>query len=170
MTATPRIRRATADDLETVLELWLEAADWIFRQKGIHQWKPNSFTLTSVIDHFNKTELFVAEAGETILGAYSVQWSDETIWGERDDEASGYVHRLVVGRAHAGQGLGALLLNKACEYIYGQGKQRVRVDCMADNVRLNEYYVQQGFAYQGRIDKPYFSASLYEKQRKESDR
>ncbi|MDQ1912169.1 GNAT family N-acetyltransferase [Paenibacillus sp. GD4] len=157
------IRRAESRDLPAVLELWLEAADWIYRELGIHQWKPSSFTIESVTEHFRKTELFVAVDGERVMGTYSVQWNDPFIWGDRDDEQSGYIHRLVVSRSYRGEGVGRLLLEQAAVYIRSQGKDRIRLDCMADNVRLNEYYRHQGFEYLGRVDKPYFSASLYEK-------
>lgn len=50
------IVRANPDELENVFELWLEAANWL-ESMGIRQWKPNSFTIDSVKEHFNKTDI-----------------------------------------------------------------------------------------------------------------
>jgi len=156
------IARAGTDDLETVLKLWLEAANWL-ESKGISQWKPNSFTIESVKEHAAKTELFVARLNKEIVATFSLQWSDAFIWRELNSEDCGYLHRLVVARSYKSHNLGRLLLSWAEKYITDNGKSKLRLDCMADNEKLNEYYRGSGFDFVGRIDRTYFSASLYEK-------
>lgn len=157
------LRRAEPADLPSILALWLEASDWITHTLGIVQWKPGSFHLEGVTEHFRETDMFVAQEGDDIVGSFSVQWADPYIWGELDNDRSGYVHRLVVSRSYGGKGLGRQLLQGAESYIAANGKTHIRLDCMADNAKLNQYYRDCGFVYMGRADRRYFSASLFEK-------
>lgn len=63
------IQRARDDELQDVLKLWVEAANWL-ESLGIYQWEPNSFTIESVNEHYENTELFVARSGESIIGTF----------------------------------------------------------------------------------------------------
>ncbi|UJF35508.1 GNAT family N-acetyltransferase [Paenibacillus hexagrammi] len=156
------ILRAAEDDLSDVLRLWLEAAEWL-EVKGILQWRPNSFTQESVLEHYQKTELYIAKLNETIVGSFSIQWSDEFIWEELNNNSSGYIHRLVVARNFKGMNLGIELLTWAERYIQSTGKKASRLDCMADNQHLNTFYRKAGYNYIKRINRKYWSASLFEK-------
>lgn len=156
------VSRALVEDLPNVLRLWLEAAEWL-SNKGIYQWKPNSFTHDTVQEHFQRTELYVAKLNDVVIGSFSIQWSDEFIWQDRNDDNSGYIHRLVIGREFKGRSLGINLLATAEEYIKLAGKKSAKLDCMADNERLNNFYLDAGYNFISRIDRKYWSASLFEK-------
>ncbi|MCY9698207.1 GNAT family N-acetyltransferase, partial [Paenibacillus alginolyticus] len=42
---------------------------------------------------------------------------------------------------------GQLLLKWAENYIKNKGRTRIRLDCMAENDRLNQYYLDSGFQH-----------------------
>lgn len=155
--------RATPDDIEPILRIWREAAEWIAETKKVDQWRPGSFDRAAVQRQLNDTELFVVRDRDAIAGTFSVQWADPVIWGELDDGRSGYIHRLIVPRAYGGRQIGKGMLDWAARYVYGKRKASLRLDCMAENEALNRYYRNMGFRYVGRVDKPRFSASLFEK-------
>ncbi|WP_438446093.1 GNAT family N-acetyltransferase [Gorillibacterium sp. sgz5001074] len=161
-----RIARASEEELPAVLELWLEAADWIW-SKGILQWRPGSFTMETVREHHARTELYTAwgDGGNgELAGTFSLQWSDPFIWQERNDaEQAGYIHRLAVARGWKGRRIGERLLACAEDFIREAGRSRARLDCMADNARLNRFYREAGYVYQARMDRQHWSASLFEK-------
>jgi ribosomal protein S18 acetylase RimI-like enzyme len=69
-----------------------------------------------------------------------------------------------VNREYKGQGLGPLLIQTAIEQISQRGKFVVRLDCMAANARLNQYYRDLGFGFVRRWDHENWSANLYEKE------
>jgi GNAT superfamily N-acetyltransferase len=60
-----------------------------------------------------------------------------------------YLHRLVVRRSYAGDGLGAELINWSGQ----QGRREnpdavhIRIDVWTDNYELHDYYVRQGFGF-----------------------
>jgi ribosomal protein S18 acetylase RimI-like enzyme len=156
------ISQASYDDVEEILDLWLEAAKWI-QSKGINQW-PDSFSIQSVEKRLNISEIYIVKQKDTIIASLAIQWSDKLIWKELDNDQSGYIHRLIVRRAYSGRGIGNQLLEWAGEYIKANGKSFIRLDCMADNEGLNQYYSKIGFNYKGRVEGKGWAASLFERQ------
>lgn len=141
------VQAATIEDSEAILALWQGSARWL-QAKGINQWHPDYFRIEDVREHFRKGDaFFMARCGDDIVGTLYVCWSDPVIWGELDNDDAGYIHRFAVSRAHQGSGVGEQLLRWAENYILGQGKNRIRLDCMADNERLNRYYVEHGYVH-----------------------
>ena len=55
------------------------------------------------------------------------------------------------------------------DYIKNKGKAWLRLDCMADNPTLNEYYRNQGFISRGRYEGRGWSANLYEREIRNED-
>ncbi|MFD1135927.1 GNAT family N-acetyltransferase [Paenibacillus urinalis] len=140
---------ARLTDGPEILELWTGAARWI-QAKGINQWHPDEFNLaqTEQLIMDRELEFFVAKTDGIIIGTLYICWSDPVVWGELNDAASsGYIHRFAVKRSHLGQGVGRELLLWAEDYIRIKGKKQIRLDCMADNERLNQYYVTSGYIH-----------------------
>lgn len=158
-----RIRPANPEDARDVLAIWTNAAEWQ-RARGIDQWNPAQFSLEGAAAAIRDAEVYLAELGHDPVGTYLIVWSDSLIWKERDNAESGYIHKLAVRRDLNGMGIGLRLLAHAERQIAGRGKRFIRLDCMADNERLNRYYLGAGYTLVGRSDGDGWSANLYEKQ------
>jgi ribosomal protein S18 acetylase RimI-like enzyme len=157
-----KIRMATIEDAPTVLDLWQGAARWL-QSKNINQWRPENFSLDKVHKYIAGSDVYLAEMSREIVGTYLITWNDPFIWKELDNGLSGYIHKFSVSRKQKGMGIGLRLLRSAEEQIRNNGKEYIRLDCMADNERLNRYYRDAGFKYIRRIDGEGWSANLYEK-------
>jgi ribosomal protein S18 acetylase RimI-like enzyme len=157
------IRIASLDEVPIVLDLWKSSGKWL-QSEGIDQWNPDRFTLEDVLSYFNNGSIiYLAELDNEIVGTYLITWSDPFIWKELDNTEAGYIHRLAVYRRFKGTGIGLMLLKSAEKQIKLKGKNFIRLDCMADNVRLNQYYRDAGYEYIRRVDGIGWSANLYEK-------
>jgi len=157
------VRKATIDESDVIFDLWIGSAKWL-KSKGIDQWDPNLFEISQVRDCFEQGyELFLARWNDEVVGTCMICWSD-AIWKELDHDNAGYIHRFAVSRRHAGLGIGRQLLQWAEDYIKDQGKHTIRLDCMSDNPRLNQYYQACGYVYvrEFRWDNGW-RANLYEK-------
>ncbi len=78
----------------------------------------------------------------------ALQWEDPRFWGDDGtDGRAGYVHRLVVRRAHAGRGLGARILAWADENVRAGGRSHLRLDVVSHNAPLRRYYETAGFEH-----------------------
>ncbi len=147
-----------------MLDILEEAARWL-TSKGIDQWRPGTFLgarRQSVAEQVDRGEVYLAKLDGQAIATLALQWSDKMFWGDVPDDA-GYVHRLAIRRAYAGMGLGHQLLEWAERKVASAGKRYLRLDCMAENPGLNEYYKKAGFHYRGEVHGKGWSASLYEK-------
>ncbi|WP_070328229.1 GNAT family N-acetyltransferase [Exiguobacterium aurantiacum] len=151
------IRLATVSDISPIDTLILTKA-MEFKAAGKTQWQKYlepSRTDTVTYDVTNGT-VYVYEENDTIIGAVSLipptSW-DENLWNDADTAV--YVHRLVVDSRHKGKQIGSQLMRQAVA-----GSKRIRLDCVATNGFLNDYYLRFGFSYVGERD----GFSLFEKQ------
>lgn len=158
------IRKAQIEDLDDIQKLFIEAAQWIQLSKGITQWREDTFTKAYLTSFIHDQEVFVACQNGEMIGCFSIQWKYEEIWGDLFHHDAGYVHRLVVARKYKGWSFGSKLLSWSEDYIKNKGKSWLRLDCMADNPTLNDYYRNLGFIYRGRYNDRGWSANLYERE------
>ena len=161
-TETLKVRRANTADLDVVLSILEDAARWLVF-KGIEGWRPGSFSRRRIAARIERGEMYLAELAGRAVGTFALQWSDEETWGRVPDDA-GYVHGLAVCRDFAGKGLGRELLGWAENRAAASGKRYLRLDCVAENTALNEYYERAGFSHRGRVSVRGLVVSLYEKE------
>ena len=88
------------------------------------------------------------EGGE-IACFFSIAFTDELVWGERDAEASVYLHRIVTNPAYRGRGYVHSIVEWAEAFGRGRGLRYIRLDTHRDNGRLNSYYTACGFDFCG---------------------
>lgn len=158
------IRKAVPGDAARILDLWKRLGEWL-QAEGIDQWRPERLTLEEIRTFFDEgAEIYLAEMDGDLVGTYLIVWFDPSIWGEWDHAGAGYIHRLAVDRRYQGLGIGLRLLRDAEDRIRQNGKTTARLDCMADNERLNQYYRDSGYRFVGRKDHGHWSANLYEKE------
>jgi GNAT superfamily N-acetyltransferase len=146
-----KIERANADDLPVVVEVVNDVLRWLTARGLAGQWGtgpvpadpdrvPSSWTRRIAAG-----EQYIATNEGRAIAAFGFSFTAPAYaWVEATDDA-GYVSLLVVRRELSGQGLGRALLDLAGRWTVLHGKQRLRLDCWADNERLCRYYVQAGF-------------------------
>jgi hypothetical protein len=153
-----RLRRASGADAELVWALLREAADWL-RDRGSDQWSnwttwegPNG----KVTRALAAGATWLLYDGEHPVGTVTLQregdpdfWTDEEL-----REPAYYLSKLVICRAYAGRGLGALLLEWSRDRANREGVRWVRFDAWRSNPGLREYYLSQGWAYVRDVDHP----------------
>jgi GNAT superfamily N-acetyltransferase len=129
---------------------------------GIEGWTPCAFSRRRIADLMERGEMYLALLDGKPVGTFALQWSDRETWGNVPDDA-GYVHGLAIRRDFAGMGLGLEMLRRAEYIVYRAKRGCLRLDCVADNEALNEYYRRAGFGYRGRAVVRGLAVSLYEK-------
>ncbi|MEU1913476.1 GNAT family N-acetyltransferase [Streptomyces massasporeus] len=143
------VRPAAASDLAALVRLRDDAARWMLARGITGQWRPGELDE----EHFRRVmahgEVWLAETGGRLAGAWELWWEDEDAWGPQPPVA-GYVHRLMVDRAAAAPGTGRALLTAAERRVAEAGRTWMRLDCLAGNAQLNAYYVEAGYRVVGR--------------------
>jgi GNAT superfamily N-acetyltransferase len=90
--------------------------------------------------------VWVADAEGAAVATLTLSWSD-VLWP--DDGRAGYLHRFATRQA--GTGLGAALLHWATDAVRARGRDRLRLDCPAENGALRGYYERAGFVHRGDV-------------------
>jgi ribosomal protein S18 acetylase RimI-like enzyme len=148
-----RIVAAQPEDLPRYIDVLEELADWL-ALRGIKQWPPGTFRLsTNYYAHSIKQgEVQLAFIGEALVGTLRLLLHDPIVWPDAAPEDALYVHSLAVRRSCADQQLGLRLLDFAGHRAASLGRASIRLDCMANNAFLQEYYTRAGFADRGEVE------------------
>src|SRR3989441_7210262 len=120
-----KVVRARPDDIDLVLGILDEAASWIIEQKLPSVWKPGEFSRETFLDQISRREVHIGLIDGKPVGTIILQWNDLVFWGERQPD-SGYVHKLAVTPAYAGQRFGLEML-KWAEATVGEAGMRFLV-------------------------------------------
>jgi ribosomal protein S18 acetylase RimI-like enzyme len=164
------IRPANDTDLPAVLALRDEARRWLSAH-GSDQWSqawPDPDTMAETIaDGIHRGETWCVDGDDgSVIATLTVNRSTYPgLWTEAEQrEPALYVHRLIVARSIAHQGLGAELLDKVTQCATKRGAKFVRVDVWTTNTDLHRYYRQHGFRHVRTVDLPgYPSGAIFER-------
>ena len=142
MNAPFMIRPATPDDVVAVQSMLVEVAHWLL-SRGVPQWDPQQFDRSAIASWLDNGVVLLACHDADPVGTVSITWSDR-LWADFPGDA-GYVHKLAVRRAAAGQGVSLRLLKEVEQVVVAHQRHKVRLDCWAGNVALRRFYTQAGF-------------------------
>ena len=148
-----RIVSAQVGDLTQYIELLEEIADWL-EARGIKQWRPGSFRLSAdyYAESIRQSEVQLAFVGDELVGTLRLLLREPIVWPDVIEDDAVYVYNLAVRRTWGDHRLGAQMLEWVADRATSLGRRYVRLDCMADNQFLAEYYVRAGFDERGEID------------------
>ncbi|MGW1189293.1 GNAT family N-acetyltransferase [Streptomyces sp. NPDC002559] len=142
------IRPATLADAEALMELRLEAEQWL-AQAGINQWRDPA-TRTPALQKWRRDisagRTWVVDEDAAVIATVTLAPPDADFWGEWDHpENAVYVAKLITARSVKGQGIGGLLLDWAGAQARHRGLPWIRLDCWRSNIALQRFYLQEGF-------------------------
>ncbi|MGH3344574.1 MAG: GNAT family N-acetyltransferase, partial [Carbonactinosporaceae bacterium] len=92
-------------------------------------------------------------------------WTAHGLWTEEElAEPARYVHRMIIDRIYAGQGLGTQILEWVNQQAKQAGARWLRVDVWTDNTGLHRYYLQRGFTHVRTVRRDdYPSGALFQR-------
>lgn len=150
MTPTLYLRSATEPDIDVMLAWRHETAKWITAHVGSDQW--------SVPYPRERLQMWI-ERGETVMASLAPgqepiatitvsTWADPELWTQEErDAAAHYIYKANVLREQANQGIGRCLIDWARTRAARAGSRVVRCDVWSTNIRLQSYYLNQGFRH-----------------------
>ena len=155
------VRRAQQEDAQTVAGLLDEATVWV-NDLGFSQW-PLPFPRDQLAAAIDRGEVYVVESEDGDgVATVSMLPDDPEYWGDQPPDAF-YVHKLAVRRDQAGRGIGAAIVEWANAEAAEAGREFLRLDCLADNPGIRDYYEDLGFEHRGDLVLDGRKMSLYER-------
>ncbi|MBS8263556.1 N-acetyltransferase [Mesobacillus boroniphilus] len=138
------------------MEMLKNAAMWM-QENSINQWQYllNGGDDKEILNSITLNETFIVMNDEELIATFTLSarqsdW-DKHIFGEDPEGDSVYLHRLALKPVHIGKGLGKEILEWIKENI-STDKTYLKLDCVADNSKLNKFYLVSGFHYVGETD------------------
>nr|WP_226641297.1 GNAT family N-acetyltransferase [Mesobacillus subterraneus] len=153
---TENVRLAVSDDGQRIINLLKTTAQWI-QNHGINQWQ---YLLSGgedkeILEAVKQQETYIVLSDEELIATFTLSdtqsdW-DRHIFGENHEEDSVYLHRLAILPSQMAKGIGKEILHWI-DNNYSTDKSYLKLDCVADNSKLNQFYVANGFQYLGETD------------------
>jgi GNAT superfamily N-acetyltransferase len=148
--ATVIIRRAGEEGIVHALALLDRASQWLVERGRPGQWgtgrqSTDPRRLAQSQRWADSGGFYLAWIADEAVGALVVGKAPTHIPPAGEPEL--YVNLLVTDRRHAGEGIGAAMIDYACDLARAQGARLLRLDCYAgDDRALVAYYEKQGFS------------------------
>lgn len=163
------MRPATPDDVDRIMALRAAAARWLAEDLGSDQWAapwPSEPEMRAVIRaSIDRGETWMAEEAGRVVGTVALDtYTAPGLWtAEEEHEPCQYVHRLIIDRAVAGQGVGARILDWAAGRAGRDGAHWLRADVWTHNEGLHRYYLGRGWDHVRTVERDdYPSGALFQ--------
>ncbi|MBC6309213.1 GNAT family N-acetyltransferase [Listeria sp. FSL L7-1582] len=154
------MQEASVSDEASLQQLMIDTASWL-KNSGSSQWSDilEGKDVHGLKNRIRDGEVFLVRetkskgiAAAFILRKTASEW-DERLWRDHGYQTPArYLHRLMIARAFAGQNLSQALLDWAAIESAQNNYQYLRLDCIADNQKLNTLYQNAGFTQMAIID------------------
>ncbi|MBM7663631.1 GNAT superfamily N-acetyltransferase [Solibacillus kalamii] len=149
------VKIAAIEDSSVIIKMLKQLAQWM-KEHEINQWQ---YLLDGGDDEEIKQaivnqETYIVLKDKEIIATFSLsskqsEW-DRQLWGSDNTLTSLYLHRLAIIPAYMKKGIGKSILIWIQEYV--SDKELLKLDCVAANVKLNNFYKCNGFEFIGVTD------------------
>lgn len=158
-----QISLATYEETEQIIMLLKQVAEWL-KANGIDQWdfSESSGNNENIKQSIQNQETYSVKKDEEMIATFTLTqkqspW-DKWLWGDKQDHAV-YLHKFALAQLEIGSGLGKELLQWIEQDTKQKGFNTVRLDCIENNIKLNQFYTRCGYEKQDER----YGFSLYQK-------
>jgi len=158
------LRQVSAGEFDSVFDILHENAIWLL-SKGIFQWPLNWLESIrfEINDSISSGLFYALEINNKFAAVVEIRSAPENIWGNNETEAL-YIHKLAVCRKYTNRGLGRKIINIIKSKARQQNIKYLRLDCVAHNNKLRDYYESCEFKLKGVVKAGQVNLALYEYQ------
>ena len=149
------IKTAASNDSSTIINMLKQIAQWL-KDTGINQWRYllDGGDDDEIAQAIKNSETYIVLKDKEIVATFTLlskqsEW-DEHIWGSDASLESLYLHRLAIIPTYMKKGLGQSILTWIKDNV--SDKQYLKLDCVADNLKLNSFYKNNDFELIGVTD------------------
>ncbi|RRB07565.1 GNAT family N-acetyltransferase [Larkinella rosea] len=137
------------DQPDTFLSIVREVGQWLV-DGGRMMWEIDTLTAENLFDDYTAGNCYVMYAvdnhgEEEPAAAFTLQWKDPLYYADVPDNSAGFIHKLAIRRAFAGQNLFQSIL----EFCQGVCRQRniheIQLETDATRPPLMRFYERNGF-------------------------
>jgi ribosomal protein S18 acetylase RimI-like enzyme len=157
-----KLTQASLADFEIIFEILSENARWL-ESKNIVQW-PLTWLESKhfeIKESVKQGHFFHVEIDNEVAAIVELRITPEEVWGSGTAPAL-YIHKFAIRREYSDQGLGRKVLALIAAAGVQQGLKYLRLDCVAHNSKLRQYYRSCGFELIRVVKMAEVNLALYE--------
>lgn len=156
------LRQVRNSEFDAVYDILHENAKWLL-SKDIIQWPLGWLeSIRSEIKvSIDAKAFFAVEIDNEVAGVCEIKTAAEALW-DNSQTAALYIHKLAIRRQYSNHGLGRNILDLIKVTARQKNINILRLDCVAHNHQLREYYESYGFNLKGIVDAGDVNLALYE--------
>lgn len=141
------------DQTETFLGILREVSQWLV-DGGQTMWEPHTLTADNLIDEHTRGHCYVLYADSEPAGTFILQWKDPVYYPDVPDNTAGFIHKVAIRRAFAGQNLFGRMLGFCRAECLKRGIREIQLETDATRPALMRFYERYGFVptYQRPIE------------------
>jgi len=144
------IQNSTITDIDEIFRLYRLATEYMRAKPNVVVWPEFERTMVEqeIVEH-RQWKLMI---DDKIACVWAITFSDEQIWGEKNEDAAIYIHRIATNPDFRGHNFVAHIVEWAKTFARKNNKDYVRLDTMGENRKLIEHYTKMGFTFLGMFD------------------
>lgn len=142
------ILNCTINDLEAIFSMYAMAQDFQ-KEKNAAVWPDFDKNLIETEIKENRQWKIIID--NQIACIWATTFFDEQIWEEKNINPSIYIHRIVTNPDFRGYKFVSEIVKWATKIAILHQKQYIRLDTLAVNTYLIDYYQKNGFEYLGDV-------------------
>jgi len=156
------LRLVTPAEFETVYDILHENALWL-SQKNIIQWPLDwlQSKRQEIQESIEFCTYYAIDIDGEIAAVVEIKSVPENIWAN-DNLLAIYIHKLAIRREYADKNLGREIIKLIELRAIQQGIKYLRLDCVARNNKLRQYYESCGFIFKTEVNTGEIVLALYE--------
>lgn len=104
---------------------------------------------------------YAVDIEDNIAAVFEIRSAPEKLWNN-DSSKSLYIHKLAIHRQYSNREFGRNILELMKSKARGENLEFLRLDCIADNKKLREYYESSGFNMKSIVNTGKVKLALYE--------
>lgn len=152
-----KIRLATLNDQQQVTNV-LNKATLDLQKKGIYQWD-YPYDVNKIVNEIKNNYAYVLLLDEEIIGTFCMKHINRlsilTI-----DSKSIYLYQIAILPEYQGNKYGSVIIDFACS-LASDINITIYLDCWAGNGKLKDFYLNNGFEYQGDFPEDEYFISIF---------
>ena len=141
-----QIHNSSIEDINAIFKLYDEAISFQKTKFNKH-W--HGFERSLVETEISENRQWKIVIDEQIACIFAITYEDELIWGEKSNEPSIYIHRIVTNPVFRGKYFVKIIVEWAKDFCKQYNKQFIRMDTWGDNESLIVHYTNCGFEFLG---------------------
>lgn len=151
-----KIRKAFPVDAESIMHIFRQAQASL-KMQGVNQWQ-NGYPNPVIVDRdISAGNSLVCVGNSLVCAAFVLSFDCEDTYDnifEGQWLSTGQyavIHRMAIGDAFKGQGIGTAMISKAEQICLSRGTRSIKVDTHRDNIPMHHLLEKNQFQYCGII-------------------